>query len=138
MMQDLIRLLHDGCHSLVIAGGEIRTYDGRGVSDLLRLLHDEPDFLRGAIVADKVVGKAAAALMVVGGVKEVYAEVISRQAFFLLDEAGVSATFRQVVPAIVNREGTGLCPMELLCIKCSSPAECVEAIEKFVNEKMKK
>lgn len=138
MMPDLINLLKDGCHSLVVDNGEVRTYDGGGVSDLLRLLHDEPDFLRGAVVADKVVGKAAAALMVTSGVKEVYAEVISRQAFFLLDEAGVNTTFHQVVPVIMNRAGTGLCPMEMLCLKCESAQESVEAIEKFFREKTEK
>lgn len=33
-MDDLIRLLQNGRHSLVVANGEVRTFDGRGISDL--------------------------------------------------------------------------------------------------------
>ena len=67
-MEKLIRLLHEGNYSLVVAHGEIRTFSGRGVSDLYALSGEDPGFLRGASVADKVVGKAAAALMIVAGV----------------------------------------------------------------------
>lgn len=83
-MKDLIDLLHDGGHSLVVANGDIYTFDGRGVSDLFRLLKGNSGFMHGASIADKVVGKAAAALMALAKVKEVYAEVISQPAFDLL------------------------------------------------------
>ena len=78
IMEKLIRLLHEGNYSLVVAHGEIRTFSGRGVSDLYALSGEDPGFLRGASVADKVVGKAAAALMIVAGVSELHADVISR------------------------------------------------------------
>ena len=63
MLEDIIRLLHEGKHSLVVSNGEVRTFDRRGVADLYALLREDSDFLKGASVADKVVGKAAAALM---------------------------------------------------------------------------
>lgn len=69
MMEDLIRLLHGGDHSLVVANGNVYTFNGRGVTDLYALLREDPGFLKGASIADKVVGKAAAALMILGGVK---------------------------------------------------------------------
>ena len=68
MLEDIIRLLHEGKHSLVVSNGEVRTFDRRGVADLYALLQEDSDFLKGASVADKVVGKAAAAL---GGINEV-------------------------------------------------------------------
>ena len=71
-MDELIRLLHEGGYSCVIRKEEIRTFTQRGVADLYDLLNQHPVFLHGAQVADKVVGKAAAALMVLGGVREVY------------------------------------------------------------------
>ncbi len=67
-MDELIRLLHEGGYSCVIRKEEIRTFTQRGVADLYDLLNQHPVFLHGAQVADKVVGKAAAALMVLGGV----------------------------------------------------------------------
>ena len=66
-MDELIRLLHEGGYSCVIRKEEIRTFTQRGVADLYDLLNQHPVFLHGAQVADKVVGKAAAALMVLGG-----------------------------------------------------------------------
>ena len=69
-MKELIEKLHAGGYSCVIANGDcIRTFTQRGVADLYDLLVQDADFLKGASVADKVIGKAAAALMVVGGVK---------------------------------------------------------------------
>ena len=56
MPDELIRILQDGNHSLVVAGDGIRTFDGRGISDLYDLLTEHPGWLRGASVADKVVG----------------------------------------------------------------------------------
>ena len=61
MMDDLIEILHDGSHSLVVANGEICTFGGRGISDLYNILSEDPGFLQGAEVADKVVGKGAVA-----------------------------------------------------------------------------
>ena len=34
MMDELVRILQDGNYSLVVAGDGIRTFDGRGISDL--------------------------------------------------------------------------------------------------------
>ena len=43
-MDDLIQLLHEGKHSLVVANGEVCTFNGRGVIDLYHLLQDDPGF----------------------------------------------------------------------------------------------
>ena len=78
-MEELINLLHTGGYSCVIANeGKIRTFTQRGVADLYDLLTREPEFLKGALIADKVVGKGAAALMILGGIKELYTDVVKR------------------------------------------------------------
>ena len=59
----LIDLLHVEACSCVIRNGDVtRIFRERGVKDLYRLLEEEPELLDGAFVADKVVGKGAAAL----------------------------------------------------------------------------
>lgn len=64
-MKRLVDLLHDGGHSCAISNGTVtRTFDQRGVADLYDLYVNEPSFLYGAEMADKVVGRGAAALMV--------------------------------------------------------------------------
>ena len=135
MRNTAIMKLREGHHSLVVASvGEIRVFDGRGVADLYRLYTDGTASLRGAFVADKVVGKGAAALMVLGGVAGVHAEVISRPAFSLLEEAGIDASYGTLVPHIVNRAGTGMCPLETRCLPCATAAECLGQIDVFVRE----
>lgn len=41
MMDELVRILQDGNHSLVVAGDAIRTFDGRGISDLYGILTEQ-------------------------------------------------------------------------------------------------
>lgn len=132
-MEDLIGLLHDGGYSLVVANGEMNTFSGRGVADLYKLLNEDPGFLRKASVADKVVGKAAAALMIVSGVKELYADVISQGALDLLQGTDTKVSYKKAVPHIVNRSGTGLCPLETRCYKQQSPEGCLSEIREFMN-----
>ncbi len=72
MMDELVRILQDGNHSLVVASDRIRSFDGRGIFDLYGILTEHPDWLRGASVADKVVGKGAAALLILDGVRECF------------------------------------------------------------------
>lgn len=138
-MQLLIQILREGNHSLALcpADGDIRrmkTYDGRGVADLFRLLGEQHSVLQNAMLADKVVGKGAAALMVLGGVKSVYAEVMSRAARDLLEHSGVAARCGSLVDHIVNRAGTGMCPVEARCLPCATPEECLAQITSFLEE----
>lgn len=133
-MEELINVLESGNYSLVVSNGEIRTYTGRGVSDLYRLLHEEPDSLIGSQVADKIVGKASAALMVLTKVKEVYAGVISEGAYNLLIANGIKVLYGTLVPYIINRAGTGLCPLETMCMEYKTAEECLVQITSFLNE----
>lgn len=51
------RLATEQCSCVIYNEGETRLFWERGVRDLYRLLKTEPDFLRGAFIADKVIGK---------------------------------------------------------------------------------
>lgn len=133
-MKELKDILHDRGSSLVVANGDIRTFDSRGVSDLLRLLEEEPEFLHGSTIADKVVGKAAASLMILAKVKDLYADVISQPALDLLEKNGIRITYGNMVPHIINRAGTRLCPLETRCMTCVTPDECFIAIRAFMEE----
>lgn len=134
MMHRLVEILDSGSHSLVIEnGGAVRTFNGRGVADLHRLLTTEPSALKGASVADKVVGRGAAALMILGGVSRLHARVISRQALSLLQDSDVTVTYDDCVDSIINRAGTGPCPVEALCADCRTAQECLPLITNFLS-----
>ena len=131
----LIDLLHaERCACVIGRGDRVRIGRERGVKDLYRLLTQEPEWLAGAFVADKVVGKAAAALLVLGGIGELYADVVSRPASDLLRQAGIPFGCGVEVPRIVNRAGTGWCPLETRCFGLTTPRACLEAVEQFIRE----
>ena len=134
-MRDIIQQLHDGNLSLVVrSGNNIRTFTKPGVADLLSLLNHEPETLRGALVADKMVGKAAAALLLLGRVGEVYADVISAPAREFLEENQIPVTFRQEVPFVMNRQQNGWCPLEKLAFLEYNPQTIKEKIEEFIRK----
>lgn len=134
-MDELIETLRKGDYSCVIRNGaEVRTFTRRGIADLYSLLKEDAAFLKGASLADKVTGKAAAALAVLGGVRELYTEVVSLSALVLLREAGVETDFRFAVPFIRNRSGDGWCPLEAACYEAKDAGEVLEEIERFLAD----
>ena len=122
-MEELIRILTEGNYSLVLEkDSQWHTFTQRGVADLHALYHAPEHLLDGATLADKVVGKGAAALMVAGGVRRE-----------LLRDNAVEVTYGLLVPHIINRKGDGICPVEKLCSDCRTAEECLPLIDKFVE-----
>ncbi len=133
-MEELIRILTEGNYSLVLEkDGQRHTFTQRGVADLHTLYHAPEHLLDGAMLADKVVGKGAVALMVAGGVRRVHALTISEPALELLRDNAVEVTYGLLVPHIINRKGDGICPVEKLCSACRTAEECLPLIDKFVE-----
>ncbi len=96
----------------VLKNGEtILKADARGIKPLLSWIQNG-EVLQGGVVADKVVGKAAAFLMEKAGLSAVYAAVLSEPAAEVLKNAGIAYAYETLVPRIQNRAGDGLCPME--------------------------
>lgn len=137
-MNELVALLHTGNYSCVIKNGSgINTFTQRGVADLYDLYCNRPEYLNKASIADKVVGKGAAALMILGNVKTVYADVISSQALQLLQTAGTKVSFGKEVPFIINRTKTGRCPLETACDRLYKPEEIFPVIKEFIETTVK-
>ena len=132
--QAIERLYAEGCSCVIRNGSTFRSFHERGVSDLWRLLHEEPELLRGGFIADKVVGKGAAALMAVGGIRGVFARTISRPALELLRGAGIPVSCECLVPHIINRAGDGICPVERLCADARTAEECLPRIGEFIRQ----
>ena len=101
----------------------------RGVKPLLDCYYAKK-MPTGFSAADKVVGKAAAFMYVLLGVKELYVQVLSRPALEILQKYGIAVTYCELVDAIKNRTGTGFCPMETAVLAIEEPAEALSAIEK--------
>lgn len=124
--QMLDMLNEQGLSLLVYNHGELTTHSNRGVQDLLQLISDQPERLQGAVVADKIIGKAAAALMATGGAKEVHTNIICTAAKELFEKQGILVFATEEVPMILNRDRSGMCPID-------SQLEGVESIEECVD-----
>lgn len=133
--QTIIELLHAGNYSCVIAqGNDVRTFHRKGIRDLYELIIYNPVFLRGASIADKVVGKAAAALIVSGGVQSVYADTISLSALYLLEKSHIPTEFGSLVPYIQNKSRTDWCPMEKRCYDVASVSDILDIIKQSMQK----
>ena len=97
------------------------------------VLEHDPDFLHKAQIADKVIGKGAAALIALGQAEAVYADVISENALPLFEDAGIRTTYATRAPYIINRAGTGQCPVETLCAPYTRPEDMLPRIKEFIS-----
>lgn len=137
MTEQLKNILSHGDYTIVVgnpAVGRIFTSRERGVRALVHLIDTDPELLRGATIADKVVGRAAAALMIRSGVSRLHSRVITSSAIAMLVQHGIDVDFGTEVDIIENRAKTGRCPLDTLCAPLSDPAEMEAAIRRFYRE----
>lgn len=134
MVELIEKLYGSGCSCVIRNGaGETRFFYRKGVADLYGLICNDPGFLKGASIADKVVGKAAAALMIKGGISRLYSAVLSEPAEKLLAAHGVQVSCGKSVPFIENRDKSGWCPLEKLSYNENSIDAIFCRIENFLS-----
>ena len=115
------------CTCVLCGDDVILTDKRRGVRPLLDLLNGNAD-VTDFSVADKVVGKAAAYLYCLLGIKELYAGVISQPALAVLERYHIFVEYGRLVSAIQNRTGDGPCPMESAVWEIDDPQQALSAI----------
>lgn len=127
----------EGC-TCVITYGEIcfRSKD-KGVRPLLDWLYSGNKYA-GWRACDKVIGRAAAFLHILLGVREVYADVVSEPAVKLLEDHGITVNAGTVVPAILNEAKDGQCPLETAVEGLTDANDAVMAIELAIKRMSKK
>ena len=123
-------------HTIVIykSDASVVVSDDRGVTPLMKLLNEDKEQLRDSMIADKVIGKAAALLMVYGKVKEIFTPTISVPAIEVFKNHNVKITYDKIVERIINRKGDGLCPMETLCLNTDNPEEAFFKVNEFIKK----
>ena len=119
-------------YTCVLCNGEDTFFSfEHGVKPLLKWIDEGRDF-SGYGAADQVVGKAAALLYVYLGIRDLYGQVISEPAIQALEEYGITYTYDECVPYIINRKKDGMCPMEQTVLDISEPEEAVNALRNKV------
>ena len=108
--------------------------ESKGLQSLISLYKTKKNTLEDSSIADKVIGRAAALILVDSNIKEVYADLISQNAIDILDKSNIPYEYKTQVKEIRNRDNTGMCPMEELSLKCVSADELIEKIEEKFNK----
>jgi hypothetical protein len=85
--------------------------------------------LRGAVMADKIVGRAAALMMLYSLPSEVHAGIITIGGRRLLEGGGVRVFYSEEVEAVKVEDGEIYCPFESMVQGISNPEEAYKAIE---------
>lgn len=121
-------LLEQGNYTCVLCrDADIFTDNRQGIRPLLELI-DRQENLSDFCAADKVVGKAAAFLYRLMGVRSVYAKVVSKPAARVLKEGGINLVYEAMVEAIQNRTKAGFCPMETAVMDIADPQEALNIL----------
>jgi hypothetical protein len=123
-----VLLSDSGATFVAVKEGEEHISNDKGIAPILKILDETPDFLKGAYVADKVIGKAAALLLQYAGVERLYAKTLSKLAVQVLDDSYMTYEYDQLVPNIINRTGDGMCPMEQKVLEISDPTEAYKLL----------
>ena len=133
LLLEMKRLVSDGRSIVVARAGVISDVsDDRGIAPAMAML--DGGKLEDALVADKIVGRAAAAIFIAGKVKKVYGAVMSEGARELFAAHGVETGADKVVKTIINRAKTGMCPMESAVEKLSDVSKMVETLRKAMKK----
>lgn len=139
-LSNAVTILKEEQKSCVILSedGAVRCSDAIGIKPLMVELRADRKAFQGSVIADKVVGKAAALLAVLGEVQAVFGRVMSEGAVSIFEKHQIPYQFETLVPYIENRTKDGMCPMEETVQLVEDPGEAFEALEKTIARLMKK
>jgi len=124
MQEYLTRFLEDQLSLMVVQNDKV-VYASRddGIAPLLSVIESERPYLKDALVIDKVVGRAAALLICYGEARGVYATLLSEKALKVLHICEIGVEYDRLVPYILNRDSTDMCPFERLVEGVDNPEE---------------
>lgn len=118
-----------GDHSLLVyKDGNITFQDEHGIQPLL--IQIKKKGLKNAVAVDKVIGKAAALLMVYGKVKQVHTNIIAKDAIPVFEKYKVEYSYNEIVDYIQNDRKDGMCPMEQKVLNINSPKKAYKIFTK--------
>jgi len=125
------KILMENNYTCVAVHGKdvVMTSYERGVKPLIQLYESKTDSYSSMVLADKVIGRAAAFLAVLCGITSIYTIVISKEAKTVLDTYKIPVSYDKEVPYIKNQRGDGRCPMEELSEGVKEPLEMYNKIK---------
>jgi hypothetical protein len=102
-----------------------------GIDGLLQAIEDLGNNIIASSIADKVVGRAAALLIIYSDIKEVYTTFLGEEGFRLLKEHNILVEYENLVPTILDREGKNMCPFEKFAMTINLKEEVYDQLKAF-------
>lgn len=123
--------LSEGDLTLVVAkdGKILFKSKSHGVSDMLAMIDELGTQAEDASLADSVVGRAAALLCVYSRTAAVYGVRMSEGAASILKAKGIRHEFGTLVPKILNRARTDICPFDRAVLGLEDPSIALERLK---------
>ena len=122
---------------VLVLNEDIYKSSEKGIKSLLQLLNSGKNYLNYS-AADKIVGKAAAMLYKLLNVNDIYGEVMSIKAINFLEQNNINFKYKIKTNEIINRKGTGICPMEETVLNIENPTEAKKLLEDKLKELINK
>ncbi len=119
-------MVHDGDEVLFRSAS-------KGVRPHLEAIDALGTRLRGTTMVDKIVGRAAALLILYSGAAEVHAGVINPGGRKLIEDAGVRLSFDKEIDHIKTIDGRIYCPFEAMVQGIDDPVQAYHAIVEKMN-----
>ncbi|MDD2573757.1 MAG: DUF1893 domain-containing protein [Bacillota bacterium] len=131
--------LKESSDSLIVVkdGHVLLSKDEGGIRPLFNALSELGEDMKGSCIADKVIGKAAAALCVFAGAAGVYTPVMSKAAVRLLADNGIVYSMDLLVPGVLNKDKADLCPLEKMTANTDDYRKIYEMVKGFVGKPFK-
>ncbi|MEM0212191.1 MAG: DUF1893 domain-containing protein [Candidatus Methanomethylicia archaeon] len=105
-----------------------------GIIGFINAIEELGGELKGAYMADKIVGRAIALLAIYSGIKGVYAEIISKHGFKTLIEVNIEELeYGEIVDAIMDKTGRELCPFEREAQGINDPSKAYEKFKLMIK-----
>jgi hypothetical protein len=138
MNQYLNKLEKTGNSLMIYKNNElIFESDLSGIRPHLKAINELSNELVGSLMVDKILGRAAAFLVVYSKASEAIAAVVSSPGRQVVEKFGVKLGFREEVAHIKMKNGVIYCPFESMVQGIYDPKEAYEAIvekmSKFKN-----
>lgn len=116
---------------VLVKNGEVLLESAaRGIAPILNAFKENRGELLGGSVADRVIGRTAALLLLECGVDTLYTDLISKGAVELLEDKLSELKYGKCVEYILNRTQDDLCPIE----KIGQTTDDIEELEKSLDE----
>ena len=127
-------LKENDCALVFVRDGEILFESHKkGIRPMYEALLSEVN-LTGAVLADRVIGRAAAMLALSVGIRSLFTFVMSESALAVCKEENFTAfTYEELSPFVMNRTQDDLCPIEKLSQETDDPEVLMNRIEEFLR-----